>query len=35
LHDAPLWECPGCGRKWPETNVRCPICRIRPDGTPA
>lgn len=25
------WECPKCHQRWPATNVRCPICRIRPD----
>ena len=29
------WECPKCSRKWPETNVRCPICKVRPSGAPA
>ena len=28
------WKCPECGRDWPETNVRCPICKVRPDGRP-
>ncbi|MCC9606250.1 hypothetical protein LOC68_18815 [Blastopirellula sp. JC732] len=28
------WRCPKCDRKWPITNVRCAICRVRPDGSP-
>ncbi len=26
------WQCSQCKRTWPETNVRCPICKIRPDA---
>lgn len=29
------WKCPKCSRDWPETNVRCAICRVRSDGWPA
>jgi hypothetical protein len=29
------WACPKCAREWPETSVRCPVCKIRPNGTPA
>ncbi len=29
------WKCPQCDRSWPESNIRCPICKVRPDGTPA
>lgn len=28
------WDCPQCGRSWPETNVRCPFCKVRLNGTP-
>jgi hypothetical protein len=28
------WRCPQCNRNWPENNIRCPICKVRPDGTP-
>ncbi|MGY8768753.1 MAG: zinc-ribbon domain-containing protein [Pirellulales bacterium] len=24
------WKCPECNRSLPETNVRCPICKVRP-----
>ncbi|MBW3543743.1 MAG: zinc ribbon domain-containing protein [Planctomycetes bacterium] len=24
-----VWECTTCGRTWPETNIRCPICKTR------
>lgn len=28
------WACPQCGREWPETSIRCAVCRVTPDGTP-
>src|SRR5712691_3110461 len=27
------WICPSCGRDWPETNIACAMCRVRPDGS--
>ena len=35
LGDESTWDCPQCGRTWPETHVRCSICKVRPDGSPA
>jgi hypothetical protein len=27
------WRCPNCGGSWPESNICCPICKVRPDGS--
>lgn len=27
------WNCPKCFRRWSETSICCPICKVRPDGT--
>ncbi|HBN79427.1 MAG TPA: hypothetical protein DD473_27130 [Planctomycetaceae bacterium] len=30
-HEISSWKCPECNRNWPGTNIRCPICKIRPN----
>jgi len=29
--EADKWACRKCGRTWPQTNVRCPVCKVRPE----
>lgn len=29
------WKCPQCSREYRDNMIRCPICKVRPDGTPA
>jgi hypothetical protein len=29
------WNCPQCMRVYRDALIRCPVCKIRPDGTPA
>ncbi len=28
------WKCPVCSKRWSESSICCPLCKVRPDGSP-